>query len=151
MRRATRCWVHVSEHARIRTSRSAPPPRQEGLSFARQLDLESELLQLGGCLRRAGEISVSKWSGVGVLVSVRRPEDCLGGIGPAVDDRNRVAGRLEAVLVEECLFAECVEFSCRGPDRIWRGYVSGAQRPTSLSIQGLLEPGRHYVPRIDVA
>jgi hypothetical protein len=29
--------------------------------------------------------------------------------------------------------------------------LSGAERPTSFSIRGLLEPGRHYVPRIDVA
>jgi hypothetical protein len=63
---------------------------------------------------------------------VRRSENCLGGIRPPIDDHDTVAPRPEAVLVEERVFAECLEFSRRGPDRIWGSYVSDTYRSTII-------------------
>ena len=64
------------------------------------------------------EIGLSKRSEVGVLVSVRRGEKCLGGIPPPIDHHDEVTRGPKPVLVEEPLFTECIAFSRRGSDRI---------------------------------
>ncbi|MBV8944312.1 MAG: hypothetical protein JO286_23765 [Solirubrobacterales bacterium] len=96
-----------------------------------------ELTQLHGRLGPPAEIRISKRSDVRVLMPVRRPEQSLGRVQPPIDHHNTAPWRLEAILVQKRLFAERVEFSCRGSYGLWGSNLSHSSIDDDLRFEEL--------------